>query len=91
MLDGGLAVRDLNRRLKLSVPESEAYTTVGGFLMTEAGHVLKPDEVVQYDSLVFKVERVEKRRVRRIRLEIQKTDVEEGKLKDELDRARSGT
>src|SRR5262249_10325234 len=48
LLDGGLAVRDLNRRLKLSVPESEAYTTVGGFLMTEAGHVLKPGEVVQY-------------------------------------------
>ena len=91
VLDGGLAVRDLNRRLKLDVPESEAYTTVGGFLMTEAGHVLKPGEVVQYDSLVFKVERVEKRRVRRVRLEIQKTDGEEGKLKDELDRARSGT
>src|ERR1041385_5020298 len=30
VLAGGLAVRDLNRRLKLSVPESEAYTTVGG-------------------------------------------------------------
>lgn len=91
VLDGGLAVRDLNRRLKLDVPESEAYTTIGGFLMTEAGHVLKPGEVVQYDSLVFKVERVEKRRVRRVRLEIQKTDGKEGELKDELDRARSST
>ena len=90
VLDGGLAVRDLNRRLKLDVPESEAYTTVGGFLMTKAGHVLKPGEVVQYDSLVFKVERVEKRRVRRVRLEISQTDGE-GELKDELDRARSGT
>ena len=70
VLDGGLAVRDLNRRLKLSVPESEAYTTVGGFLMTEAGHVLKPGEVVQHDGLVFKVERVEKRRVMRVKLEI---------------------
>ena len=90
VLDGGLAVRDLNRRLKLAVPESEAYTTVGGFLMTEAGHVLKPGEVVQYNGLVFKVERVEKRRVRRVRLEISQTDGE-GELKDELDRARSGT
>jgi CBS domain containing-hemolysin-like protein len=83
-------VRDLNRRLKLDVPESEAYTTVGGFLMTEAGHVLKPGEVVQYDGLVFKIERVEKRRVRRVKLEIVQTDGE-GELKDELDRARSGT
>ena len=90
VLDGGLAVRDLNRRLKLDVPESEAYTTVGGFLMTEAGHVLKPGEVVQYDSLVFRVERVEKRRVRRIKLEILQTDGKE-ESQDELDRAGSGT
>jgi CBS domain containing-hemolysin-like protein len=82
VLDGGLAVRDLNRRLKLSVPESEAYTTIGGFLMTEAGHVLKPGEVVQHDGLVFKVERVEKRRVMRDG---------EGETNNELDRARSGT
>lgn len=90
VLAGGLAVRDLNRRLKLSVPESEAYTTVGGFLMTEAGHVLKPGEVVQHDGLVFQIERVEKRRVMRVKLEVQQTD-EEGEMKNELDRARSGT
>ncbi|HET9710967.1 MAG TPA: hemolysin family protein, partial [Pyrinomonadaceae bacterium] len=90
VLDGGLAVRDLNRRLKLSVPESEAYTTIGGFLMTEAGHVLKPGEVVQRDGLVFRVERVEKRRVMRVKLEIIKTDGE-GETNNELDRARSGT
>ena len=87
-LDGGLAVRDLNRRLKLSVPESEAYTTVGGFLMTQAGHVLKPGEVVQHDGLVFRVERVEKRRVRRVKLEIVQTDGEE--VANEPNRAHSG-
>jgi CBS domain containing-hemolysin-like protein len=89
-LAGGLAVRDLNRRLKLSVPESESYTTIGGFLMTEAGHVLKPGEIVRRDGLVFKIERVEKRRVMRVKLEIQQTDGE-GEIKNELDRARSGT
>jgi CBS domain containing-hemolysin-like protein len=89
-LAGGLAVRDLNRRLKLSVPESETYTTIGGVLLTEAGHVLKPGEVVQHDGLVFKIERVEKRRVMRVQLEIQQTDGE-GEITNELDRARSGT
>jgi CBS domain containing-hemolysin-like protein len=67
-LEGGLAVRDLNRRLKLSVPESESYTTIGGFLMTAAGHVLKPSEVVRHNGLVFKIERVERRRVARVKL-----------------------
>jgi CBS domain containing-hemolysin-like protein len=89
VLDGGLAVRDLNRRLGFSLPESEAYTTIGGFLMTEAGRVLKPGEVVQYNGLLFKVERVEKRRVMRVKLEIIQTNGE-GELTNELDQARSG-
>src|SRR5436305_4951654 len=74
MLDGGLAVRDLNRRLKLSLPESETYTTIAGFLMTEAGHILQPGEVVKRDGLLFHIERVERRRVLRVRLE--KTEAE---------------
>jgi len=77
LLAGGLAVRDLNRRLKLSLPESEAYTTIAGFLMTEAGQVLKPGEVIEYDGLTFHVERVEKRRVLRVRLEIPEKKPEE--------------
>src|SRR5687768_13835037 len=70
LLDGGLAVRDLNRRLKLSVPESEAYTTIGGFLMTAAGHVLHEGEDVQYNGLLFHVEKVERRRLEQVRLEL---------------------
>jgi CBS domain containing-hemolysin-like protein len=69
ILAGALAVRDLNRRLSLALPESEAYTTIGGFLMTEAGRVLKPGEVIRYNGLLFHVERVERRRVMRVRLE----------------------
>src|SRR6266436_267669 len=49
LLEGSLAVRDLNRRLKTSIPESEAYTTIGGFLMTRAGHVLQAGEVIEYE------------------------------------------
>jgi len=74
LLAGALAVRDLNRRLKLAVPESETYTTVGGFLMTEAGHVLKPGETVKHNGLLFQVDRVERRRVMRVQLEILKED-----------------
>src|ERR1700752_1565279 len=70
LLVGGLAVRDLNRRLKLSLPESESYTTIGGFLMTESGQLLKPGEEVKYDGLLFEVDRVERRRVMRVKLEM---------------------
>jgi CBS domain containing-hemolysin-like protein len=74
VLAGALAVRDLNRRLKLAVPESETYTTVGGFLMTEAGHILKAGETVKYNGLLFQVDRVEKRRVMRVHLQIMKDE-----------------
>jgi CBS domain containing-hemolysin-like protein len=70
LLAGGLAVRDLNRRLKLSLPESEGYTTIAGFLMTEAGHILKPGDVVNYNGSKFVVDRVERRRVISVRLEL---------------------
>jgi CBS domain containing-hemolysin-like protein len=69
ILAGGLAVRDLNRRLKLSLPESESYTTIAGFLMTEAGHILKPGDTVIYSGHKFEVDRVERRRVISVRLE----------------------
>jgi CBS domain containing-hemolysin-like protein len=70
LLDGSLAVRDLNRRLKTSIEESEAYTTIGGFLMTVAGHVLQAGEVIEDDGLRFHVEKVERRRLVRVRLEL---------------------
>jgi len=74
-LEGSLAVRDLNRRLKTSIPESEAYTTIGGFLMTVAGHVLQTGEVIEADGLRFYIERVERRRLLGVRLELpQKED-----------------
>jgi CBS domain containing-hemolysin-like protein len=89
ILDGGLAVRDLNRRLNLNVPESETYTTIAGFLMTAAGHVLQPGEVVQHDGLIFHIERVERRRVIRVRLE--RTEPEPSESEDTTKDARAAS
>ena len=68
-LDGGLAVRDLNKRLSMNVPISEAYTTVAGFLMSEAGQVLNEGEIVSFNGHVFKIEKVDKRRIIQVRME----------------------
>src|SRR5882762_381810 len=77
LLDGSLAVRDLNRRLKTSVPESETYTTIGGFLMTVAGHVLQSGEVIESDGLRFHIEKVERRRLLLVRLELSMREASE--------------
>ena len=69
LLDGGLAVRDLNRRLELNVPVSEDYTTIAGFLMSEAGQILSEGQTVPFNGHVFRVEKVDKRRVKLVRME----------------------
>jgi CBS domain containing-hemolysin-like protein len=62
-----LAVRDANRHFNLKIPEEAGYTTLAGFLLSEAGRLLLPGETVDYDGARFTVERVEHRRIRRIR------------------------
>jgi CBS domain containing-hemolysin-like protein len=69
ILDGGLAVRDLNRRLELNLPVSEGYTTVAGFLMSEAGTILTEGDTVPFNGHVFKIEKAAKRRILQVRME----------------------
>lgn len=68
VLDGMLAVRDANRTLKLKLPERTNYTTLAGFLMDHAGHLLAAGESIEYNGSRFTVERMERRRIRRVRL-----------------------
>ncbi len=68
ILDGGLAIKDLNRRLELNLPVSESYTTVAGFLMAEAGQILNEGERVNYNGHSFEIESVDKRRILKVRM-----------------------
>ena len=68
LLDGMLAVRDANRRFKLKLPEEAGYTTVAGFLLARAGRLLKSGDTVEHEGATFRVERVERRRLRWVRL-----------------------
>ncbi|MCY7377686.1 MAG: hemolysin family protein [Pyrinomonadaceae bacterium] len=69
VLDGNLAVRDLNKRLAMQLPVSEAYTTIAGFLMSESGQILNEGETVSFNGHIFKVEKVDKRRILKVRME----------------------
>ncbi len=69
LLDGGLAVRDLNKRLNLHLPVSEGYTTIAGFLMSRAGQVLAEGESVPFNGHIFHIEQVDKRRILKVRME----------------------
>ncbi|HYG79074.1 MAG TPA: hemolysin family protein [Pyrinomonadaceae bacterium] len=67
LLDGMLAVRDANRRFDLGLPEDGGYTTLAGFLMARAGRVLKAGDEVEHEGARFRIERVDRRRVRWVR------------------------
>lgn len=67
LLNGMLTVRDANRKLNLNLPESDAYTTLAGFLLSQSGRLLGEGETVEYEGLKFQVDQVEKRRIARIR------------------------
>ena len=69
LLDGMLAVRDANRRFPtLDIPEDGHYTTLAGFLLARAGRLLKPGDTVEHEGAIFRVDRVERRRLRWVRL-----------------------
>jgi CBS domain containing-hemolysin-like protein len=67
ILDGMLPVRDANKRFGLGLEEDEGYTTIAGYLLAKAGRLLRPGDRVENTAGVFSVERVEKRRISRVR------------------------
>jgi CBS domain containing-hemolysin-like protein len=67
LLSGMLTVRDANRRLNLNLPEDAGYTTLAGFLLAQAGRLLQTGETVEYEGMRFVIERLDRRRIRRIR------------------------
>ena len=70
ILDGGLAVRDLNKRLDLHIPESDVYTTIAGFLMSAAGQILDAGATVRFNGHTFRIEKVDRRRILKVRMEL---------------------
>ncbi len=67
LLSGMLTVRDANRRLDLEIPEEGGYTTLAGFLMARAGRLLQVGDTVDYEGKRFVVEKLDRRRIRRVR------------------------
>ncbi|HEX2269546.1 MAG TPA: hemolysin family protein, partial [Pyrinomonadaceae bacterium] len=68
VLDGMLSVRDANQYLQLNLPEDSGYNTIAGFLMDRAGRLLQRGDKVDHERGVFEIERVERRRITRVRL-----------------------
>lgn len=74
LLSGMLTVRDANRQLHLHLPENAGYTTLAGFLLARAGRLLQQGETIEHEGKRFTVERLDRRRIRRVRFTPVETD-----------------
>ncbi|OUU24391.1 MAG: hypothetical protein CBC13_03585 [Planctomycetia bacterium TMED53] len=72
-VDGRASILDINRALSASIPESDDYETVAGFLFSELGHVPREGEEFSTAEVVFKVIRADERKIKRIRARVQES------------------
>ena len=68
IIDASVAVRELNERLSLNIPDTGQYVTLAGFLLTRLGRLLKEGDEVVHEGNIFKVEQTVGRRIMRVRL-----------------------
>ena len=64
---GALRPDELLERADVLVPEEGPYETVAGWMLSELGRIAQPGDTVEIEAGVFRVERMEGRRIDRIR------------------------
>jgi len=61
-----IAVEQLNRELKLELPESDDYESLGGLLLERLKRIPRPGEVVQIGTVAFEIAIASERRVEEV-------------------------
>lgn len=67
ILDGKMALDDVNERMGLELPEDEA-DTIGGFVFSLLGHAATQGERTRWEDVEFSVEATDGRRITKVRL-----------------------
>ena len=68
-VDGGVAVREINSRYNLSLPESSDYITIAGLLLQRLGAVPTGGETVEFAPYRVSITTMTGRRIARVRIE----------------------
>ena len=69
LIKGAAAVKDINERLPLRIPDNAGYTTLAGFFLYEFGRLPREKDALVYDGRRFIVERMNKRHISQIHVE----------------------
>ena len=67
LVEGGLAVSELNELLDIRIPDDD-WDTIAGFVFNTLGHVPAVGDSIKYDGWKFIASEVQGRRIRRLRV-----------------------
>jgi putative hemolysin len=70
-VDARVHLDDLNERFRYGLPEDGEFDTIGGFVFSQLGRVPSVGEVVAWNRLKFTVLTADKRKINRLRIEVQ--------------------
>lgn len=73
-VDARINIEDLNKELYTEIPESEDYESLGGYILDVLGRVAEVDDTVLLDHVKMTVLEVDKTRVVKILIEIEKSE-----------------
>jgi CBS domain containing-hemolysin-like protein len=68
IVKGEVNVDEVNEALGTEIPEGEEFETIAGFIFNRSGRLVEEDEVIEYDGLAIRVERVENTRIMKARI-----------------------
>lgn len=83
LVNGSAKLDDLNDRLGLSL-ESEDYDSIGGLVIGRLDHLPEEGEEVDCENLHLKVEKMDKNRIEKVRIQIRETVESTEKEQDEI-------
>ncbi|CUS77453.1 hemolysin family protein [Candidatus Kryptobacter tengchongensis] len=70
LVDAGITIEEVNELLGINLKTTKSdYDTIGGFILDITGKIPKEKDVINYENLRFTIEKVENRRIKKIRVE----------------------
>ncbi len=75
LVNGKMPLEEVNEELDLNLPTEEGVETISGFILNQLGSLPDEKETLQYEDYKFTVEKVDKNRIMKVRIE--KLPVEE--------------
>ncbi len=67
---GDVNIDEVNEALDIDLPEGEEFETLAGFVFNRAGRLVEEGEIIEYDGIQIRVERVDNTRIMRARIQI---------------------